>query len=576
MKKLLHIAVLLLLLLALVPAVVLAHTEGGPFVTELIADGGEGDGIEVGEVLVWNDGDNLYVKYVITDPDWCITETHLHVATSLAEIPQKNGNPPPGKFDYKGEHDCVSEVFYTYDLAVRGWGIDTDLTIAAHAVVIDIRSGARDSYVDEVVAFTRINGNFFNTSGDNGDDGSDTLGAPAIDPNTPATCTIISGDPNGCWTSPGYVPGQYDETGGIFVEDAFGQLDNAFCNAVPINPERCPQAGHLTVKFNNICEFSPDPSQPSLFVWEVGGKTEGFLVEVFSGDTKLDEFVSVATTQTNGDVPIFFGQTTGTFNTVKLTSTDNGGGDPLAPNTSGPDFDAVECLNPVYREETAWGAGLDFPGKNWATYFEYTVQAVCPAITGTEGDITVLDSPLSDVQQDTSTSDTPQVFAEYAGTDHGGFKLDIDYLNATNVVPPPNDGFLVDAETPVCSYYVHYDDGDYDPPYNTAQGSITFESNVLGLIVAGTINTSDIFYKQGINTLCDTNSILGNDDTTYADSTDCGIGGEANGLEIFHTAPTVPRPTNQDPVSISGDTVNFDLLIANKHDAFRIILLALP
>ena len=25
--------------------------------------------------------------------------------------------------------------------------------------------------------------------------------------------------------------------------------------------------------------------------------------------------------------------------------------------------------------ETAWGDGLDFPGNNWATYFNYTVQA---------------------------------------------------------------------------------------------------------------------------------------------------------------------------------------------------------
>ena len=25
-------------------------------------------------------------------------------------------------------------------------------------------------------------------------------------------------------------------------------------------------------------------------------------------------------------------------------------------------------------DETAWGEGLEFPGKNWAMYFEYTVQ----------------------------------------------------------------------------------------------------------------------------------------------------------------------------------------------------------
>ncbi|MBA7495557.1 hypothetical protein ES702_06144 [subsurface metagenome] len=32
------------------------------------------------------------------------------------------------------------------------------------------------------------------------------------------------------------------------------------------------------------------------------------------------------------------------------------------------------CITSVVQEETAWGDGLDFPGKNWATYFTYHVQ----------------------------------------------------------------------------------------------------------------------------------------------------------------------------------------------------------
>jgi hypothetical protein len=37
----------------------------------------------------------------------------------------------------------------------------------------------------------------------------------------------------------------------------------------------------------------------------------------------------------------------------------------------------VPC-NPLFEYETAWGAGYDFPGKNWATYFGYTVQGEMP------------------------------------------------------------------------------------------------------------------------------------------------------------------------------------------------------
>jgi hypothetical protein len=100
--------------------------------TDLLA----GQTLDVGDVLVWNDGDNLYVQYVVTDPEWCLTETHLHVATSLADIPQtKKGNPIPGHFDYNDEHNCVTKFLYTIPLVAYGWVPCTNLFIAAHAVV---------------------------------------------------------------------------------------------------------------------------------------------------------------------------------------------------------------------------------------------------------------------------------------------------------------------------------------------------------------------------------------------------------------------------------------------------------
>jgi len=112
------------------------HTEGNPFSTPLIAGGGNPvSAITVGEVLIWNDGTTLYVKYIITDPDWCLTETHLHVATAVEEIPQKNGNPIPGKFEENDKHDCVIEVEYVYSLSEKEWVFEDTLYIAAHAKV---------------------------------------------------------------------------------------------------------------------------------------------------------------------------------------------------------------------------------------------------------------------------------------------------------------------------------------------------------------------------------------------------------------------------------------------------------
>lgn len=98
-KWFLHRAALALFALGLITPWTYAHAESDPFITPLIAGGGNVvSAIDAGDVLVWNDAENLYVKY-LTAEGWCLTETHLHIAISLGDIPQKNGNPIPGQFD---------------------------------------------------------------------------------------------------------------------------------------------------------------------------------------------------------------------------------------------------------------------------------------------------------------------------------------------------------------------------------------------------------------------------------------------------------------------------------------------
>jgi hypothetical protein len=118
-----------------------SHNESDPFVTDLIAGGGnEKSAIDVGDVLVWNDDNYLYVKYVIIDEtsddlldNWYITETHLHVGESLAEFPlTPTDNPKVGHFEYSGEHDFVTEVLYEIP---NEWDQDDTVYIGAHAVV---------------------------------------------------------------------------------------------------------------------------------------------------------------------------------------------------------------------------------------------------------------------------------------------------------------------------------------------------------------------------------------------------------------------------------------------------------
>ena len=98
----------------------------------LIADGGD-EYIDVGDVIIWQDADYLYVQYVTTD-GWSMTETHLAVDDVFADIPHtKKGNPKIGKFEFSGDHSPpTQEVLYTIDW---DWASDALLYIAAHAVV---------------------------------------------------------------------------------------------------------------------------------------------------------------------------------------------------------------------------------------------------------------------------------------------------------------------------------------------------------------------------------------------------------------------------------------------------------
>lgn len=124
------VATLVLTAITAIPGT--AHTENDSYMVTLWA----GQNIDVGTVSVWNDAENLYVKYEATD-NWYFTETHLHVATALENIPQtKKGNPIPGHFDYPMEYDPpVQENTNVINLEDCGFEVGDNLYIAAHAVV---------------------------------------------------------------------------------------------------------------------------------------------------------------------------------------------------------------------------------------------------------------------------------------------------------------------------------------------------------------------------------------------------------------------------------------------------------
>ncbi len=91
-------------------------SENGYFEVPIHA-GTEKDGeYIIGKVQVWDDGENLYLKYLITEADWWITQTHVQVGFSMDTVPMnKQGVPIPGKFDWNTTHD-PSVKYYEYTI----------------------------------------------------------------------------------------------------------------------------------------------------------------------------------------------------------------------------------------------------------------------------------------------------------------------------------------------------------------------------------------------------------------------------------------------------------------------------
>lgn len=101
--------------------------------TNLIA----GQHINVGDVIVKNNSDTLFVTYV-TSGDWKINEIHLFVGPENELPVNKKGNPQVGHFPIQGTFNpMVTTVTYKFLLS----NLDDCFYIAAHAVVQKVVDG---------------------------------------------------------------------------------------------------------------------------------------------------------------------------------------------------------------------------------------------------------------------------------------------------------------------------------------------------------------------------------------------------------------------------------------------------
>jgi hypothetical protein len=89
---------------------------------------------DLGDVVVWNDNDYLYVKFSSSST---ILTTVLAVESSLESIPQTGkGNPKPHRFEFKTWHKHgINEYTYKISIAEKNFETGSELYLAAHAFI---------------------------------------------------------------------------------------------------------------------------------------------------------------------------------------------------------------------------------------------------------------------------------------------------------------------------------------------------------------------------------------------------------------------------------------------------------
>lgn len=485
--------------------------------------------IDVGDVTVTDDGTDLTVTFTM-EGDWCLLETHVHAGDEEDDIPQAGrGNPVPGQFEASSEDlGCVASHSETVSLPSSS---DADVIVAAHAVVVD-QSDEQTQTIASAAGHTLFGPRDDYATPAAGDWGSALSAAEVTSPHSAWDWTQSSG----VWISKNAdaLLDQQDVDQWLLFSSTLTLPDEAFDPTLTL---------HLNA--DNAVEFFIDGSS----MFEKGTPDD---VDDGADGPDRGSHASTAGPLTfdlqPGDNPLdwvvrnYFPTSTGSDNPVAL----------IYAGTA-------SYLMP----ETAWGEGTRFTERgSWGTYITYEPNT-CPTVTGASSDLVALSgsSYPTDVTQGGQTSERIQYFAEGVTTSHSGIPLNIKADNSFE----DNETADIEADAPVCSYYVHFDDGDLNDGDQWNDQFLSFDAEAQGAITAGTTNSSDPF--SSFDTLCDTDDPLGAADVTYpGDSpTTCGSEGDARGLEI------VP---NQDRVEFSADkkTVEFDMQIGPKHDSFRILL----
>jgi len=315
----------------------------------------------VGDVHVKSDGEQVCVKFVLNadaiTAGWLITEAHVAVADIPDDIPQtKKHNPIPGQFPVNVTIDPgVTETDW-YCLDVSGW--TAPFAVAAHAVV-------------EIAEISHVEDTSFCIVSD-----ASTL-YKAYGSSDPLAAAVPA------WVHPSWAS-QYGTTtpfGATWIWNSYRTLQPVLGEVVEFKRsfvvDGTPTAATLQITADNGYEAymnetsigSAQVHDVSLQEWEASNLTEAFVnssgwqppAETYPGIAVNPGSNTLIIVGANEYMGTLDGQTDGTVDSnpgaiaYKLCVT--------ASKT---------VIDRPYDEETAWGGTEHFPGKNWATYIDYT------------------------------------------------------------------------------------------------------------------------------------------------------------------------------------------------------------
>ena len=533
MKKFIHISIIFALLLALLPAVASAHTGDAPYVVDLLA----GQNEDVGDVSVWNDAGNLYVKYELSG-NWCLLETHVAVESSAAEIPQtKKNNPIPGQFEYSESYanpPCVqSPEPYVIPL---DWDYGEDVFIAAHASVAKPEEGCYEQVwqIGDVEEINTEKGWLENYADEFnwGDPAGPTTMGPSLAQEKPAFTNpfIVGGTPVNEFPFNSNASTQYN-----YATDFDVQWDG-----------NLPFGGRLTVSWspgqvgNEQKVVSGDFSTATFDAIGTPSPGEGYFIDKYP----LVEHTVLVNPLPFGTHEINFKHTTG----------------------DGTFWDWIRLDKVCEQDETGWGDGEDFGGKNWGMYIEYTIQAppppVCPELDGESENIEVLNTIPADIRVGALENDAKvRVWKEFEGSLTADLVYDLDEGRSARTNGPNPSELVIPSGEDVCVYYVHLDNVG---PSNTVQhtGFLEFAADISGLIISG----GDLGTFAGKDLMFAADGSVGDLGTTYPTLAEPDYW---RGFDVNYGG-------NLDEAVFTGSRVDFTMWVVNAHDSFRVILPLVP